>query len=52
MATGSEVGRGNLTQFYSGDASHETCLTLEAHQATLIRCDASHCIEMMAPNAS
>jgi hypothetical protein len=48
METGSEVGRGNLAQLYSGDASHETRLTLEAYQAALIRCDASHRIEMVA----
>jgi hypothetical protein len=43
METGSEVGRGNLAQFYTGGASHETRLTLlvEAHQAASIRCDAS-----------
>ena len=37
METGSEVGRGDLAQFYSGDASHETRLTLEAHQTASIR---------------
>ena len=39
METSSEVGRANLAQLYSGDASHEVYLMLKARQTVSIRCD-------------